>query len=189
MNKSRNLLAIAVCFLFVISSISIPTGANQEPDEYPNGWTHRPLMEQFTSLGCPPCMGIDPDVAKLWKEFREDPAQPVTFVSFHQINGGSDDEFASQQAKDRYNHYSVQGTPDAQFDGGYIEELGGGDGTYDTYKDHYFECGERDVKPTELRVWQEFKEDRFVFNVNLTYLGEGGFRLPTDPDILDSSVY
>ena len=103
----------------------MPTGANnQEPDEYPNGWTHRPIMEQFTSLGCPPCMGIDPDVAKLWKEFREDPAQPVTFVSFHQINGGSDDEFASQQAKDRYNHYSVQGTPDAQFDGGYIEELG-----------------------------------------------------------------
>mgnify|MGYP002413573299 CR=1 FL=1 len=142
----------------------MPTGANdQEPDEYPNGWTHRPLMEQFTSLGCPPCMGIDPDVAKLWKEFREEPGQPVTFVSFHQINGGSDDEFASQESKDRYNHYSVQGTPDAQFDGGYIEELGGGDGTYDTYKDHYFECGERDVKPTELRVWQEFKGDHVVF--------------------------
>ena len=181
---------MAVCFLFVISSFVTPsTATNQEPDEYPNGWTHRPLMEQFTSLGCPPCMGIDPDVAQLWKEFREDPAQPVTFVSFHQINGGSDDEFASQQAKDRYNHYSVQGTPDAQFDGGYIEELGGGDGTYETYKDHYFECGERDVKPTELRVWQEFREDRFVFTVNLTYLGEGGFSLPTDPDQLDSSVY
>ena len=181
---------MAICFLFVISSFVTPsTATNQEPDEYPNGWTHRPLMEQFTSLGCPPCMGIDPDVAQLWKEFREDPAQPVTFVSFHQINGGSDDEFASQQAKDRYNHYSVQGTPDAQFDGGYIEELGGGDGTYETYKDHYFECGERDVKPTELRVWQEFREDRFVFTVNLTYLGEGGFSLPTDPDQLDSSVY
>ena len=181
---------MAVCFLFVISSFVTPsTATNQEPDEYPNGWTHRPLMEQFTSLGCPPCMGIDPDVAQLWKEFRTDPAQPVTFVSFHQINGGSDDEFASQQAKDRYNHYSVQGTPDAQFDGGYIEELGGGDGTYETYKDHYFECGERDVKPTELRVWQEFREDRFVFTVNLTYLGEGGFSLPTDPDQLDSSVY
>ncbi len=181
---------MAVCFLFVISSFVTPsTATNQEPDEYPNGWTHRPLMEQFTSLGCPPCMGIDPDVAQLWKEFRADPAQPVTFVSFHQINGGSDDEFASQQAKDRYNHYSVQGTPDAQFDGGYIEELGGGDGTYETYKDHYFECGERDVKPTELRVWQEFREDRFVFTVNLTYLGEGGFSLPTDPDQLDSSVY
>ena len=107
MSKRLNLLAIAVCFIFVISSISIPTGANNaEPDEYPNGWTHRPLMEQFTSLGCPPCMGIDPDVAKLWKEFREDPSHPVTFVSFHQINGGSDDEFASQEAKDRYNHYS-----------------------------------------------------------------------------------
>jgi thiol-disulfide isomerase/thioredoxin len=146
MNKGRNLLAITVCFLLVISSISIPSGASNEgTDEYPNGWTHRPIMEQFTSLGCPPCMGIDPDVAKLWKEFREEPGQPVTFVSFHQINGGSDDEFASQEAKDRYNHYSVQGTPDAQFDGGYIEELGGGDGTYDTYKDHYFESGERDV--------------------------------------------
>ena len=190
MSTIRNFTAMAVCFLFVISSFVTPsTATNQEPDEYPNGWTHRPLMEQFTSLGCPPCMGIDPDVAQLWKEFREDPAQPVTFVSFHQINGGSDDEFASQQAKDRYNHYSVQGTPDAQFDGGYIEELGGGDGTYETYKDHYFECGERDVKPTELRVWQEFREDRFVFTVNLTYLGEGGFSLPTDPDQLDSSVY
>ena len=190
MNFKRNFLASFVCFLIIISTISIPSGAtNEGPDEYPNGWTHRPLMEQFTSLGCPPCMGIDPDVAKLWKEFREDPSQPVTFVSFHQINGGSDDEFASQEAKDRYNHYSVQGTPDAQFDGGYIEELGGGDGTYDTYKDHYYECGEREVKPTELRVWQEFREDRFVFTVNLTYLGEGGIRLPTDPDQLDSSVY
>ena len=190
MSFTRNFIAIAVCFLFVISSLVTPSVAtNQEPDEYPNGWTHRPIMEQFTSLGCPPCMGIDPDVAKLWKEFREDPSAPVTFVSFHQINGGSDDEFASQQAKDRYNHYSVQGTPDAQFDGGYIEELGGGDGTYDTYKDHYYESGERDVKPTELRVWQEFREDRFVFTVNLTYLGEGGFSNPLDPDTLDSSVY
>lgn len=190
MNFTRNFIAIAVCFLFVISSLVTPSVAtNQEPDEYPNGWTHRPIMEQFTSLGCPPCMGIEPDVAKLWKEFREDPATPVTFVSFHQINGGSDDEFASQEAKDRYGHYAVQGTPDAQFDGGYIEELGGGDGTYDTYKDHYYESGERDVKPTELRVWQEFREDRFIFTVNLTYLGEGGISTPLNPDILDSSVY
>ena len=103
MNKRQNLLVILTCFLFVLSSFSISTGADSipagadtvEPDEYPNGWTHRPIMEQFTSLGCPPCMGIDPDVAKLWKEFREEPGQPVTFVSFHQINGGSDDEFAS----------------------------------------------------------------------------------------------
>ena len=190
MNFTQNFIAVAVCFLFVISSLVTPSVAtNQEPDEYPNGWTHRPIMEQFTSLGCPPCMGIDPDVAKLWREFREEPGLPVTFVSFHQINGGSDDEFASQESKDRYNHYSVQGTPDAQFDGGYIEEIGGGDETYDTYKDHYFESGERDVKPTELRVWQEFREDRFVFTVNLTYLGEGGISTPLNPDILDSSVY
>ena len=191
MNFTRNFIAILICFLFVISSFSISTGANTvEPDEYPNGWTHRPVMEQFTSLGCSPCMGIDPDVAKLWKEFREDPSEPVTFISFHQTNGGSsDDEFVSQESKDRYGHYAVQGTPDAQFDGGYIEELGGGDGTYETYKDHYFESGEREVKPTELRVWQEFREDRFIFTVNLTYLGEGGIHLPTDPDMLDSSVY
>jgi len=187
----QNLISVLVCFLFVISSIPVSSeSSNPEPDDYPNGWTHRPIMEQFTSLGCSPCMGIDPDVAKLWKEFREDPSEPVTFISFHQTNGGnSDDEFVSQESKDRYGHYAVQGTPDAQFDGGYIEELGGGDGTYDTYKDHYFESGERDVKPTELRVWQEFQEDKFIFTVNLTYLGEGGFNLPTDPDVLDSSVY
>ena len=124
----RNLISVLVCFLFVISSIPVSSeNANLEPDDYPNGWTHRPIMEQFTSLGCSPCMGIDPDVAKLWKEFREDPAEPVTFISFHQTNGGSsDDEFVSQESKDRYNFYSVQGTPDAQFDGGYIEELGVG---------------------------------------------------------------
>ena len=174
----------------VVAFFLVGSGLSGEVDaDVPNGWTHRPIMEQFTSLGCPPCMGIDPDVAELWKEFREDPAQPVTFVSFHQINGDSDDEFASQESKDRYNHYSVQGTPDAQFDGGYIEELGGGDGTYDTYKDHYFESGDRDVKPTELKVYQEFIGDRFVFTVNLTYLGEGGLSTPLDPDILDSSVY
>ena len=177
--------------MFIISSLIVIVEAEEvEPDEYPNGWTHRPIMEQFTSLSCPPCMSIEPDVAKLWKEFKEDPAQPVTFISFHQTNGGeSDDEFVSQESKDRYEYYAVQGTPDAQFDGGYIEELGGGDGTYDTYKDHYFESGERDVKPTELRVWQEFREDRFIFTVNLTYLGEGGISTPLNPDILDSSVY
>ena len=191
MNKMRNLTAVVICFMFVVSSLIIPVEATEaEPDDYPNGWTHRPLMEQFTSLGCPPCMSIEPDVAKLWKEFREDPTEPVTFISFHQTNGAyHDDEFVSQESKDRYEHYAVQGTPDAQFDGGYIEELGGGDGTYDTYKDHYFESGERDVKPTELRVWQEFREDRFIFTVNLTYLGEGGIHPPWDPDVLDSSVY
>ena len=191
MNKSKNLIAIGICFMFIISSLIVTVEAEEvEPDDYPNGWTHRPIMEQFTSLSCPPCMSIEPDVAKLWKEFKEDPGQPVTFISFHQTNGGeSDDEFVSQESKDRYEYYAVQGTPDAQFDGGYIEELGGGDGTYDTYKDHYFESGERDVKPTELRVWQEFREDRFIFTVNLTYLGEGGISTPFNPDVLDSSVY
>ena len=104
----RNLISVLVCFLFVISSIPVSSeSSNPEPDDYPNGWTHRPIMEQFTSLGCSPCMGIDPDVAKLWKEFREDPSEPVTFISFHQTNGGSsDDEFVSQESKDRYNYYS-----------------------------------------------------------------------------------
>ena len=89
----RNLTAVVICFMFVVSSLIIPVEATEaEPDDYPNGWTHRPLMEQFTSLGCPPCMSIEPDVAKLWKEFREDPAEPVTFISFHQTNGAYHDD-------------------------------------------------------------------------------------------------
>ena len=187
MSQWKSFLVVA---LFLVGSGLSGEVDADESRTYPNGWTHRPVMEYFTTLSCPPCMNIQPDIGTLWNEFREDPAQPVTFISFHQINGGNgDDEFASQESKDRYNHYSVQGTPDAQFDGGYIEELGGGDGTYDTYKDHYFESGERDVKPTELNVYQEFREDRFVFTVNLTYLGEGGISTPIDPDVLDSSVY
>jgi len=50
MNKMRNLTAAVICFMFVISSLIIPVEATvAEPDDYPNGWTHRPLMEQFTS--------------------------------------------------------------------------------------------------------------------------------------------
>ena len=105
MYNIQKILAVLTFALFIFSSFSISSEAKSaEPDDYPNGWTHRPIMEQFTSLGCSPCMGIDPDVAKLWKEFREDPAEPVTFISFHQTNGGtSDDEFVSQESKDRYN--------------------------------------------------------------------------------------
>ena len=42
---------------------------------------------------------------------------------------------------------------------------------------------------TTNRYTLEFKEDRFVFTVNLTYLGEGGVSTPLNPDILDSSVF
>ncbi len=58
MYKRQNLLAVLTCFLFVISSIPVSSEtSNPEPDDYPNGWTHRPIMEQFTSLGCSPCHG------------------------------------------------------------------------------------------------------------------------------------
>ena len=186
---ARLVLTLLFGLLLTLPSVVAPVAEPQET--VPAGWTHRPVMEHFTSLGCPPCMSIDPDVGRLWTDYRDEPDVPWTYVSFHQRNGAyADDEFASKEAKQRYEHYVVQGTPDAQFDGGYIEELGGGDGTYETYLDHYTDSGEREVKPTELRVWQEFREDRFVFRVNLTYLGDGGLHDPfIDPDELEPAVY
>ena len=92
-----------------------------EPRDYPNGWTHRPVVEVFTSLSCAPCMSnSEPQVIAMHESLKQDNSQPYTIVTFHQTNGGAgDDPTASQEAKDRYNYYSPIGTPDGEIDGGY----------------------------------------------------------------------
>ena len=56
-------LALAFLFglLLILPSVAAPVAGPQET--VPAVWTHRPVMEHFTSLGCPPCMSIDPAVA------------------------------------------------------------------------------------------------------------------------------
>ena len=49
-------LGAVLAGLIIIFSSQIVDAAEGELDEYPNGWTHRPIMEQFTSLGRSTCM-------------------------------------------------------------------------------------------------------------------------------------
>ena len=52
MYNIQKILALFIFLLFIFSTVSVQTEAeNPEPDDYPNGWPHRPIMEQFTSLG------------------------------------------------------------------------------------------------------------------------------------------
>ncbi|MGA1866015.1 MAG: cytochrome c biogenesis protein CcdA [Thermoplasmatota archaeon] len=96
----------------------------------PAGWVHRPVIEFFTGLSCPSCMGADEDAASPEKAVheaylgsREDPEVPFTTVIFHELNGGGVDDLNDQEATDRMRFYQpgLSGTPDVEFDGGYIE--------------------------------------------------------------------
>ena len=99
----------------------------------PEGYIHRPLMEFFTGLSCPACMGSGPDadspekaVHDTYMEGREDPSAPFSTVVFHELNGGGEDDLNTEEATARMRYYQpgLAGTPDVQFDGGYIE-IGG----------------------------------------------------------------
>ena len=146
-----------------------------EPRDYPNGWTHRPVVEVFTSLSCSPCMSnSEPQVIAMHEALKADNSQPYTIVTFHQTNGGDgDDPTASQEAKDRYSYYSPIGTPDGEIDGGYIQSQ--------DLMSSVEEAGQRDVAPTTLNVTQTYNgEGAFTVTATLTYLGEG-----FNPDITD----
>ena len=44
-----------------------------EPRDYPNGWTHRPVVEVFTSLSCAPCMSnSEPQVIAMHESLKQD---------------------------------------------------------------------------------------------------------------------
>ena len=146
-----------------------------EPRDYPNGWTHRPVVEVFTSLSCSPCMSnSEPQVIAMHEALKADNSQPYTIVTFHQTNGGDgDDPTASQEAKDRYSYYSPIGTPDGEIDGGYIQSQ--------DLMSSVEEAGQRDVAPTTLNVTQTYNgEGAFTVTATLTYLGEG-----FNPDLTD----
>ena len=99
----------------------------------PQGYIHRPVLEFFTGLSCPSCMGADPGadspdkaVHDAYLDSLEEESTPHTTVVFHELNGGGVDDLNTDEATERMRHYQpgVSGTPDVEIDGGYIE-LGG----------------------------------------------------------------
>ena len=160
--------------------------ANEQPQadtpsaatEHPYGWTHRPVLEHFTGLSCPPCMnGAHPDATRLWEEEGYSEGYPWTYIEFHELNGGGEDDLMTDDSRERMRFYQpgVSGTPSLEADGGYVQ-LGGSHGStadanYDDMKQALQDSGERDaIKKVNLFVGTIYDGTRFKIKVDVDYL-------------------
>jgi cytochrome c-type biogenesis protein len=195
---SRFFRFAVIMLIFLLLTAFTATGEGDESDTpaerpAPAGYVHRPVAEFFTGLSCPSCMnGPHQDMDQLWEENAEAENVPYTFIVFHELNGGGVDDLATDESKARMRHYQpgVSGTPDAEFDGGYIE-LGGLAGTtsisYDTATQAIADSTTRyerqfnprnpgqiirnEFKFVDLYVRQVFTGNGYAAIVEVTYLG------------------
>ena len=160
------LLALLLMAAPAVTTATPDTVATVSADrEYPNGWTHRPLVELFTSLSCVFCMSYaDPAMDKVLHDIEGDPAVPYHVIYFHQPNGGAgDDPFHTEDSNARMrDHYGQTGTPNVQFDGNFRYEGGGSESNYNDYKAELEDSGPRDgddgedFKIVDLDIYSEF---------------------------------
>ena len=164
----------------------------------PQGYIHRPVMEFFTGLSCPACMGDSPDsnsperaVHEAYLEGISDPEVPYTTVVFHELNGGGEVDLNTQEATDRMRYYQpgLSGTPDLQVDGGYIE-IGGFSASQKPIDSSNIDWAvdeaenrhqDKPLRPIERMQWsfpyvrlevdQIYEDDSFVVDVKATYDG------------------
>jgi hypothetical protein len=121
----------------------------------------------------------EPAATKLWEEQGYTAPRPYNYIVFHEPNGGAgDDSLQSDESTARMRVYQpgVSGTPDHEWDGGYVEQ-GGMKGTvstdYDPTKQAMDDSGKRAVQPVKLEIKSVFTGDSFAVFVNVTYLGTG----------------
>lgn len=202
---------IYVVVLIATLSMMLPAGFSAGEEEnhyseaasdYPNGWTHRPIVEHFTGLSCSPCMtGAHPDASRLYEEEALSEGYPWNYVEFHELNGGGEDDLMTDESRERMRFYQpgVSGTPDLEMDGGYVE-CGGAhgstaDATYEDMKKAIKDSGERDaIKKINIKVGAIFDGKSFTINVSVDYIrnDEQWVPSPEKPipdDTLHGSLY
>lgn len=197
-------IMVYVSFLIPILCISAP--ATPSPG-VPEDYSHRPVIEFFTGLSCPSCMnGPHQDMHRLLEENKN---VRFTYVEFHELNGGNVDDLATDESKERMRHYQpgVSGTPDAEFDGGYIELGGlyGGELNYESAKQAEADCekryenrfnplhpvaslteGFKFVRLSIKKVLDASEGFEFTVEVKVEYLGSSA---PLDRGPLSGSLY
>lgn len=203
--KKISLLIILLIVLQLNGAFLQSAGAVQKPEPQnhesyvfyesrnagiPANYVHRPIFEFFTGLSCPSCMnGVHQDMDRLWEDNAN--SLKYTYVVFHQLHGGGEDDLATEETKERIEYYQpgVSGTPAGEFDGGYIE-LGGLSGremNYNSASNAIDDCKERykvtfnplhpissiknNFKFVNLYVWQVFGNDSYTVIANVKYLG------------------
>jgi len=156
-----------------------------ETRELSNGWTHRPVVEHFTGLSCPPCMnGAHPDLTRLWEEEGYTAEQPWNYIEWHEYNGGHEDALATEDTRERMRFYQpgVSGTPDANIDGGYVEAGGSHQSNscdYATVKQALEDSGSRaenEMKMVDIEVYNSFDagQSKFIMDIKVSYLSTPG---------------
>lgn len=163
----------------------------------PAGYVHRPSVEFFTGLSCPSCMaGPHPDMERLWEENGYDPKQDFTYIVFHELNGGGVDDLNNDEATERMRYYQpgVSGTPDVNFDGGYIELGGmtGGTLNYETAKGAVQDCKDRVNTVIDPRHPIQSLRNGFKFvklDVRQMFDGENGFAVMVTAEYLGTTAF
>jgi len=209
MNRTRlSMAVVAVAFSMLVTfspgccGLELPrgnasaqaTGAAMLP--VPDGYVHRPVAEFFTGLSCPSCMGgPHPDMERLWGENGYDPRQDFTYVVFHELNGGGVDDLNNDEATERMRYYQpgVSGTPDVNFDGGYIELGGmtGGTLNYETAKSAIQDCKDRVNTVIDPRHPIQSLRNGFKFvklEVRQMFDGKGGFAVLVKAEYLGTTA-
>jgi len=172
-------IALSFCTSFTSSLAAEIQGVETENSEHPYQWTHRPLLEHFTGLSCPPCMSVaHPDATRLWEEEGYIEGNPWNYIEFHELNGGGEDDLMTDESRDRMKYYQpgVSGTPSLDADGGYVE-MGGShsanapSANYEEMKSALQDSGERDqIKMVNLKVASIYDGQRFSVRVDIEYI-------------------
>lgn len=196
-------LSMALALLMISAPVLAEAGRRAPQDveqavlAAPAGYIHRPSIEFFTGLSCPSCMaGPHPDMERLWNESGYNPQQDFTYVVFHELNGGGVDDLNDQVATDRMRFYQpgVSGTPDSEFDGGYIELGGmtGGTLNYDTAKSAVQTCKDRiNTKINPLHPIQSLRNGfKFLkLDVRQMFDGDAGYSVMVTAKYLGTSAF
>jgi len=156
-------------------------GAGAEDEEefdtrpaVPDRYTHRPVVELFTGLWCPPCMdnmhpGLDRYYEKDWEP--EAPDHPCHIIEFH-VRWGRTDELATSKSESWAQKRGITGVPSYWADMVELEE-GAGNPTvaYYTLKNHINSVGDDEVEPVVLLVEQHRDGRLFNITVHMKYVG------------------
>ena len=171
--------------------------AEDESREYPNDWTHRPLIEYFGSSSAVYDMNYAmPAINQILADSENDTANPYNVISFRQTTGGAgDDPFHTEQSNSRMrDHYGMMGTPTVQFDGDYHQVTGGGVENYQDYVEAIEDSGTREddenFEIVDLDIYCEFRVSEGVgqFEITVDILYHGTANSESNDD-LEGSLY
>ena len=148
-----------------------PAPAQARP-AVPDRYTHRPIVELFTGLWCPPCMhNMHPGLERYYERDWTEPDHPCHIIEFH-VRWGRQDELATDESEGWAQKRGITGVPSYWADLVELEEGAGNPTTaYWGLKSHLNSVGDDEVEPVVLLVEQGRNGSVFNITVRMRYVG------------------